>query len=233
MKIIGLQTKNVKKIKVIDITPDDNMVQITGPNGTGKSSVLDSILMALGGESLIPAKPVREGEKTASIDVDLGEYKVSRHWTNPETSYLKIKTADGAKISNPQKVLTNIIGKLGFDPMAFVTMKPDKRLEIVKELTGLDFTHLDSERAEAYAKRRDAKRDLLKEKTKLEAMQVNLPALPTGLITLDDVQEKRNDAERHNNQIRDAIKKLLDDKEYLLEHEKRLADAQLTVEKIT
>lgn len=47
MKIIALQAENVKRLVAIEIRPDGNLVQITGKNGAGKTSVLDCIWWAL------------------------------------------------------------------------------------------------------------------------------------------------------------------------------------------
>ena len=43
MKILKLQAENVKRLKVVEITPDGNVIMIGGPNDAGKSSVLDSM----------------------------------------------------------------------------------------------------------------------------------------------------------------------------------------------
>lgn len=44
MKIIQLTAENVKKLRVVDITPKGPVVQITSKkNAQGKTSVLDSI----------------------------------------------------------------------------------------------------------------------------------------------------------------------------------------------
>lgn len=50
MKIVQLKSENVKRISAVEITPDGNVVVVGGKNGAGKSSVLDSIQWALGGE---------------------------------------------------------------------------------------------------------------------------------------------------------------------------------------
>ena len=52
MKIIKLETENVKRIKTACIEPDGSMVVIGGRNGQGKSSALDSIAYAIGGKAL-------------------------------------------------------------------------------------------------------------------------------------------------------------------------------------
>ena len=62
MKILKLTAENIKKLKVVEITPQGNVVQITGRNGSGKSSTLDAIWWALAGKEAIQGKPIREGE---------------------------------------------------------------------------------------------------------------------------------------------------------------------------
>jgi recombinational DNA repair ATPase RecF len=47
MKIIRLQSENVKKIKAVEIKPDGNVVVVSGKNGAGKTSLLDSGNMAV------------------------------------------------------------------------------------------------------------------------------------------------------------------------------------------
>ena len=47
LKIIQLSAENVKRLIAVEIKPDGNLVQITGKNGQGKTSVLDSIWWAL------------------------------------------------------------------------------------------------------------------------------------------------------------------------------------------
>lgn len=37
MKIVKLSAENVKKLRAVEITPDGPVVQITDPNGAGKS----------------------------------------------------------------------------------------------------------------------------------------------------------------------------------------------------
>lgn len=49
MKIIRLQANNIKKLTAIEISPEGNIITLAGNNGAGKSSILDSIVYALGG----------------------------------------------------------------------------------------------------------------------------------------------------------------------------------------
>ena len=53
MKILRLVVKNIQKIVAAEITPDGNVIVISGKNAQGKTSVMDAISMALGGQNQI------------------------------------------------------------------------------------------------------------------------------------------------------------------------------------
>ena len=78
MKIVKLNAENVKKLVAVEITPSGEIVTISGKNGAGKTSVLDSIWWALAGTSNIQAQPIRKGQNKARIRLDMGELIVER-----------------------------------------------------------------------------------------------------------------------------------------------------------
>jgi len=80
MKIKKLITENVKRISVVEVSPDGSLITIGGKNGAGKSSVLDSIAYALGGEKLVPSQPIRKDQAEARITVDIEDYIVTRRF---------------------------------------------------------------------------------------------------------------------------------------------------------
>src|SRR4051812_1903349 len=100
MKIVSLQAENIKRLVAVQITPDGNLVQITGKNGQGKSSVLDAIWWALAGSGNIQAQPIRKGEARGSIRLDLGELVVTRTFTrkgeHDYTTQIAVENAEGA-----------------------------------------------------------------------------------------------------------------------------------------
>ena len=159
-KILNLQSENVKRLVAVDITPDPtgNVIVIGGKNGAGKSSVLDSIEMALNGTESIPGKPIRKGQEKARIVVDLGDLVVKRIFTEGN-SRLVVENKQGAVFKSPQSVLDKLTGKLSFDPLAFMRMKPNEQRVTLMDLLGLDFTDQDAERAGHYANRTQANRD--------------------------------------------------------------------------
>jgi len=149
MKIIELKSSNIKKIKAIElhIDEDQNLIMITGKNGQGKSSVLDSIWYALGGKKAAQDKPIRDGEEKGEIEMtiksDKGSYIVKRTFTE-KGSYLTVTNPDGAKYSNPQELLDFIVGNLSFDPLEFSRMDSKKQVAELTKIVGLDFTELEA-----------------------------------------------------------------------------------------
>lgn len=81
LKIVRFTAENVKRLKLVTITPKGSIVPITGANGQGKSSVLDSIWWALGGKENITSVPVRKGADKGIITLDLGDFVVERVFT--------------------------------------------------------------------------------------------------------------------------------------------------------
>ena len=62
IKINKLEIENVKRIKAVKVEPTaSGLTVIGGKNNQGKTSVLDSIAWALGGEKYRPSKAQREG----------------------------------------------------------------------------------------------------------------------------------------------------------------------------
>ena len=58
IKINSLELENVKKIKAVRLKPSENgLTIIGGDNGEGKTSVLDAIAWALGGNKYRPSEP--------------------------------------------------------------------------------------------------------------------------------------------------------------------------------
>jgi predicted ATP-dependent endonuclease of OLD family len=151
--IVGLQAENVKRIKAVRINPEGNIVEISGENGQGKSSILDSIAYALGGKDMIDDMPVRLGEKKAQVILELNGIIVKRTMTAQEdgtyTTSLVVETAEGMTAKKPQDFLNALIGELSFDPLAFVSMEPKKQFDLLKSFVpDFDFA--------ACAKRRKA-----------------------------------------------------------------------------
>lgn len=161
MKILNLKVENVKKIKVVEIAPNGNLVVVGGNNAQGKSSVLDSIWMAIGGKAASPDRPIRDGAQTGHIELEMDEdFVVRRNFFGDGTTTLEILNKLGAKYPTPQTILNGFCNKFSFDPLAFQSYDKKKQVEIVKNLAGVDTTQLEKEIKEKIEDRQFLKRDI-------------------------------------------------------------------------
>lgn len=156
MKIIQLKSENFKKIKAIEITPGDkSTIVISGKNGQGKSSILDSIFVALGGKPSDLTKPIREGEERATIEVELTDYFVTRTFKQGSSKLEVVGKLTGEVMKSPQALLDKIIGTLAFDPLEFQNMKATEQRATLLKLTNLDLDSFAKKRESLYTERHD------------------------------------------------------------------------------
>ena len=202
MKIVELQAENVKHLKVVNIKPDGSVVVIGGDNEAGKSSVLDSIMYALGGQSTIPIKPIRNGQKKAQITLDLGDIEVVRTFT-AKGSKLVVKNKDGVTYGSPQAMLDELTGNLTFDPLEFTRLDSKKKLETLKQVLGLDFTDIDAEYKKAFSDRQDINRRGKELKIQFDAIEDNKD-VPDAELSVSDMSKQLSKTIACNSLIREA-----------------------------
>jgi recombinational DNA repair ATPase RecF len=153
MKIIQLHIENINRLSVVDITPGDGNVVIGGANGHGKSSVLNSIMYALGGKGVLPDKPVNIHATEGMVRADLGDIVVERKFNSAGNTYLSVVAKDGRKFPSPQAMLDDLVGRLSFDPICFARQKPAEQADTLRSLAGIDHTAMDAEYASVFADR--------------------------------------------------------------------------------
>lgn len=222
MKIISLRAENVKRLRAVEITPEGNSVVIAGRNAQGKSSVLDAIWMALAGGSGAKetSRPIRDGEKKASVVLDLGDLIVTRKWTEAGTT-LEVAAKDGARYPSPQTVLDGLIGRLSFDPLAFAEQDPKGQLATLLSVVELPFepATLDAERASVYDKRTDVNREVKRLEAQVDgvrAVPVSTPDAEVSAAELIAELQAASDAVRERTEVTRNY-------EEAVENEKRLA----------
>lgn len=206
MKIVSLQAENIKILKAVQITPDGAMICVGGRNGVGKSSVLDSILYALGGEGTIPGKPIRDGETTAKIVLNLGDLVIHRTFTEKGTK-LVVKNKDGSTFSSPQSMLNQLTSALTFDPLEFVNSKPQAQLEILKKVLGIDFSEQDAEYKRLFDERTDVNRRGKDLKARVDAMRRHEDT-PNEEVHISELTTKYSSALAQKTQLQDLKAKL-------------------------
>lgn len=199
MKIVQLTAENVKRLKAVQITPQGNMIVLGGNNGQGKSSVIDSIMYALGGKGSICEKPIRDGETKASVVCDMGEIVVERTWTE-KGSYLQVVTKDGAAYKSPQAVLDKLTSSISFDPLEFVRLTPVAQRETLRNMVGLDFTAQDASRKTFYDQRTEVNRNATLLAGQLAA-KPHFPDAPAEEVSAASLMQELDAAEAHNKGI--------------------------------
>lgn len=196
MKILRLTAENIKRLSVVEIQPDGSpVIVIGGKNGAGKSSVLDSIAMALGGADLIPGRPVRAGQTKAKVQVDLGDLIVTRTFTEAGGGTLVVANKDGARYPSPQAMLDKLIGRLSFDPLEFERMPPKQQRDTLRALVGLDTTGLDSDIKALYDERTVINRQVKQQEGQLAGMALYKDA-PTEPISLSSLSAELEAADQ-------------------------------------
>ncbi|PYF04989.1 AAA domain-containing protein [Rhodopseudomonas faecalis] len=163
MKIVGLIAENVKKLTAVEIAPSGAVIEVTGKNGNGKTSVLDAIWWALAGAKHIQAAPIRRGADSARIRLDLGEIKVTRKFERKGdddfTTSLIVENAAGNRAPSPQKVLDDLVGALTFDPLEFANADAQTQWRMIRDLMPeIDFDGVDKANKEDFAARTDLNR---------------------------------------------------------------------------
>jgi recombinational DNA repair ATPase RecF len=174
MKIVQLNAENFKRLRAVEIKPDGNVVIIAGKNAQGKSSILDAIWATLAGGAGVKeiTKPIREGEESAKVTLDLGDFTVTRSWKEGKTD-LKVVAKDGMSPTSKQKFLDDRLGALSFDPLAFSQMDNKTQLATLLSLVELpfDIDELADKKKGIYDRRTEVGRDL-------RAAEANFAALP-------------------------------------------------------
>lgn len=204
MKVYNLEVDNYKRLKAINLTPEDDMIILQGENEQGKSTIIDSIFVAMGGK--LPEKPIRDNEERAEINLDIGEYRVKRVITKKKdggyNSYLTIKDKDGTKMSSPQKIIDDIMGKITFDPLEFAKYDAKKQRDVLLELVGLDFAFEEEEIKRLY----DERRLVGRERDKLSGVVKNLETedftgVPDKETSLEEITNQVNSLTSQINEI--------------------------------
>lgn len=202
-KIINLKAQNFLRLKAVDITPgSDRIIEISGKNGAGKSSVLKAIWSVFANREIskgIPS-PIRSGEESGSVSVDLGDMTITRSWTGTDT-YLRIENKAGAVYKSPQALLDKLKTSLSFDPLAFIRMDKKEQRATLLQVLGVDLDSLEKEREGYFNARTEANREVKNLTAQLAPLQ-GLPVdLPKEEISATDLINQIRAAEENNRKI--------------------------------
>ena len=144
VKIAELQLQNIKRVRAVDITPGDGLTVLGGANAQGKTSVLDAICYALGGEKYHPSEPQnRDGVALAKMEITLSNgLVVTRSGKN-----LDLKVVDPSGKKAGQTLLNSFISQFALDLPKFLNANNKDKAKTLLDTLGIEaeLTELDNE----------------------------------------------------------------------------------------
>lgn len=219
MKIHKLEIENVKRVKAVKIEPTENGLTIIGGNNRqGKTSVLDAIAWALGGDRYRPSQPQRDGSTIPPhlhIVMNNGLI-VERKGKNSD---LKVIDPEGEKAG--QQLLNSFVEQLALDLPRFMQSSSKEKAITLLQIIGVGnkLFELEQQEAELYNKRL-AIGQIADQKEKFAKEQPIYTDAPKELISASDLikQQQAILAKNGENQ------KIREQKE---RYERELAQAQI------
>lgn len=197
MKINSLQIENVKRIKAVQLKPSANgLTIIGGNNGQGKTSVLDAIAWALGGEKYRPSMAQREGSvlpPALKIVMDNG-LVVERKGKNSD---LKVTDPTGKKAG--QALLNEFIEELALNLPKFMEASGKEKANTLLKIIGVgeELTKLEQQEKELYQERLYVGRTA-DQKLKYAAEQPYYPEAPEDLVSPSELIRQQQDILERN-----------------------------------
>lgn len=192
VKINTLEFENVKRIKAVQLAPAKNgLTVIGGDNRQGKTSVLDAIAWALGGEKFRPSSPKREGSVTdphLKVTLDNGII-VERSGKNGA-----LKVIDPAGNKGGQTLLNSFVEQLALDLPKFLNSTGKEKADTLLKIIGVGDKLYQLERAEktTYDRRTEVGRiaDRKAKFAKELPVYTGVPAQPVSAAELIQSQQE-------------------------------------------
>jgi len=192
MKITALEMANVKRIKALRLEPTQNgLTVIGGRNAQGKTSVLDAIAYALGGEKYRPTNLRRDGavaETTIHVETDDG-LVIDRKGKN---SSLTVTDRDGRRCG--QQLLDAVVGKLAIDLPKFLDASDREKAEILLRVLGVGdrLAAIELKEKSVYDTRTAVGR-MAEQKKKAAADMPWHDGLPSEPVSISDLVKRQQD----------------------------------------
>ncbi|MEG1487461.1 AAA family ATPase [Lactococcus sp.] len=237
IKINKLEIENVKRVKAVSLEPTQNgLTVIGGRNGQGKTSILDSIAWALGGNKYKPSQPHREGSVLPpNLQISLSNgLEIKRDGKNSD---LKVIDPSGQKAG--QKLLDSFVEEFALNLPKFMESSNADKARTLLQIIGVGdkLAEFEKKEQELYNERLVIGR-VADQKKKFAAEMTYFQEAPKELISVSElIQEqqailaKNAENERLRGQ-RDSLKQRqtqLDSEIARLIEEKAKVDQQLEI----
>lgn len=217
VKINELLIENVKRVKAVQFEPSaDGLTIIGGRNGQGKTSVLDAIAWALGGNNYKPSVPERDGALVPpNLHIELSNGLIVER--KGKNSTLKVTDPEGNK--SGQQLLNEFVSTLALDLPKFINGSDKDKADSLLKILGIGdvLAQLDTKENQLYAQRTEVGRIADRKKKAADEMPMypNVPKEPVSATELIKQQQeilarngenerKRQDAARYEQMLAEA-----------------------------
>lgn len=214
VKINELLIENVKRVKAVQFEPSaDGLTIIGGRNGQGKTSVLDAIAWALGGNNYKPSVPERDGALVPpNLHIELSNGLIVER--KGKNSTLKVTDPNGNK--SGQQLLNEFVSTLALDLPKFINGSDKDKADSLLKILGIGdvLSQLDTKENQLYAQRTEVGRIADRKKKAADEMPMypNVPKEPVSATELIKEQQeilarngenerKRQDAARYERML--------------------------------
>ncbi len=232
MTITGMKIDNFKKIEFVDQELDPKLNIVSGNNESGKTSLIEAMILAIEGKSAMgknPERLIRSGSDKSTIQVslvnDAGKTMTIERTITAKGVYLKASYDDGTTVT--QTDLNLIMDSSTINMMQLLHLKPSAQIDFMKEVGGIDTSAVEGEYKEKYGDRRVFNRDLTDAQTLVKSLG-DVPEVEA--VDIQASLDKIDEIDKHNKQmesIQREIKTMTDSEEV---HNKRTAHFETVVE---
>ena len=223
IKINSLELENVKRVKAVKLEPTaSGLTVVGGKNSQGKTSVLDAITWALGGEKYKPSQPGREGSMVPpKLHIELSNGIVVER--SGKNSALKVTDPSGKK--GNQTLLDSFISQFALDLPKFINSSTKDKANTLLQIIGVgdQLDTFDKQEQQLYNRRTEIGR-IADQKKKYADEMVQWDGVPEEIVSASElIQQQQEILARNgrNQELRNQVTNLEAQKTLL---EQRIAE---------
>ena len=192
MKINQLEIENVKRIKAVKVEPTaSGLTIIGGNNNQGKTSVLDAIAWALGGDRYRPSQAAREGSMAPpNLHIVMNNGLVVER--KGKNSDLKVTDPSGKKYG--QQLLNEFVNQFALDLPKFMEGSGKEKANTLLQIIGVgdQLAALEQQETDQYNRRR-AIGQIADQKKKFAKEQPYFPDAPKDIVSATELIRRQQD----------------------------------------
>ncbi|MBR3631024.1 MAG: AAA family ATPase [Oscillospiraceae bacterium] len=197
VKINTLEVENVKRVKAVTLEPSANGLTILGGNnGQGKTSVLDAICWAVGGNKFKPTNASRDGAYTdPHIRITLSNGLVVER--SGKNAALKVIDPQGNK--SGQTLLDSFISELALNLPKFLNASDREKADTLLQIIGVgdQLMQMEQEEKRLY-EQRHAIGQIADQKKKFAAELPSWQGVPEQPVTASELILQQQEILRRN-----------------------------------